>query len=43
MLSLNDRPGRFMVADEIRLMLARILVYYDVGTRGNAGRPKQCF
>lgn len=32
-----------MAANEIRLMLAHILIHYDVGTRGNTGRPKNWF
>ena len=29
-----------MAADEIRLILGHILLYYDITTKGNEGRPK---
>nr|A0A0E3D8N7.1 RecName: Full=Cytochrome P450 monooxygenase janQ; AltName: Full=Janthitremanes biosynthesis cluster protein Q [Penicillium janthinellum]AGZ20487.1 cytochrome P450 monooxygenase [Penicillium janthinellum] len=36
-------PGRYMAADEIRLMLGHILLHYDITTKENEGRPKNWF
>nr|Q9C450.1 RecName: Full=Cytochrome P450 monooxygenase paxQ; AltName: Full=Paxilline synthesis protein Q [Penicillium paxilli]AAK11527.1 PaxQ [Penicillium paxilli] len=33
-------PGRWMASDEIRLMLAHILMNYDIATKDNKGRPE---
>ncbi|MCJ1280020.1 hypothetical protein MMC21_007845 [Puttea exsequens] len=33
-------PGRFMAADEIRLLLARILAIYDVAIKDHGARPQ---
>ena len=32
-------PGRFLAADEIRLMLAHILMNYDVAIKNHGPRP----
>ncbi|KAB8071302.1 cytochrome P450 [Aspergillus leporis] len=36
-------PGRYMAADEIRLMLGYILLHYDITAKDNGGRPKNWF
>ncbi|KAJ5363930.1 cytochrome P450 [Penicillium cataractarum] len=36
-------PGRYMAADEIRLMLGHILLHYEITTKNNEGRPKNWF